>query len=680
MAKRGGPLSTPSTGTRRPYTIRDQVGLRRLHHIAVSPDARRIAMRVESQLAGRNELDCDLWIVNADGSGLRQLTRPGGEAYDPAFSPDGRALFYIYRHGSSPRQIVRLPLDGGEPVEVTAAPVDVETFRLSRDGRMVAFSAAVYPDAGASPDTLAATALRLEQEDARLSTGHVHDQLLIRHWDEWKTGRRRHVFVQAVDGGRAVDVMAAMDADTPSRPFGGSEQYTFTPDGTGVVFTARDAGREEAWSTDLDLFLAPVDASAPPRKLTTTNRATDLDPSFSPDGATLAYLAMDRPGYEADKQTVILRSWPAGGERRLTDRWDRSAESLEWSPDGRTLYVTAPDTGQRGLFAIDVESGSVTPVVGQGHVSHVSAVGDTVFYVMDSLEGPADLYAVDGGSHRRITRLNEETMRAVSVGEAEQFSFPGWNGETVHAYLVRPVDFDPSRTYPVAFIIHGGPQSSLGNEWGYRWNPQVYAGAGYAAVMVDFHGSTGYGQAFTDSIRGDWGGKPLEDLRKGYAAALERYPFLDPTRAAALGPSFGGFMINLIAGVWNEPWRCLVSHDGNLDERFAYFATEELWFPEWEHGGTPWENPAGYALHNPVDHIASWRVPTLVIHGGRDYRVSDVEGIAMFTALQRRGVPSRLLYFPDENHWVLKPENSVLWHDTVLEWLGRWTAAEAPAG
>jgi dipeptidyl aminopeptidase/acylaminoacyl peptidase len=639
-------------------------------------------MRVESRLPGKNELDCDLWIVNADGAGLRRLTRPGGEVYDPAFSPDGRSLFYIYRHAGGRKQVVRLPLDGGEPVAVTGSPVDVETFVLSRDGRRLAFSAAVFPDAGGAPDTLTATSRRLER-DATVagssSTGRIHDRLFIRHWDEWKTGRRRHIFVQEVAGGRPIDIMPAMDADAPSRPFGGSEQYTFTPDGSGVVFTAVDAGREEAWSTDLDLFLAPVDGSAPPRKLTAANRAADLDPTFSPDGRTLAYLAMDRPGYESDKQTVILRDWPDGGDRRLTDDWDRSAESLAWSPDGGTLYVTAEDTGQMALFAIDVETGFVTSLVDRGSVSHVAAVGDVVFYVWDSLEGPADLFRFAGKKHRRLTRLNEAKMRDIALGKAEQFSYAGWNGETVHGYLVRPPDFDPMKKYPIAFEIHGGPQSSAGNSWHYRWNPQVYAGAGFAVVSIDFHGSTGYGQAFTDSIRDDWGGKPLEDLQKGYAAALERYPFLDAERACALGASFGGYMVNLIAGVWNEPWRCLVSHDGNLDERFAYFATEELWFPEWEHRGTPWENPDGYEKHNPLRHIASWRVPTLVIHGALDFRVSEVEGLAMFTALQRRGVPSRLLYFPDENHWVLKPENSVLWHDTVLDWLARWTA-EAGAG
>jgi dipeptidyl aminopeptidase/acylaminoacyl peptidase len=666
-------LDGPSTTGRSPraYTIRDQVALRRLQDFVVSPDGSRVILQIESAAPGKNRLVTQLWSVNADGTGLRPLIRLGGRNASPIFAPDGGDLYFLAGHRTGPRQVVRLAFGGGKPVPVTRSPIDVESFVLSGDGTHLAFSAQVFPG---GPDTLASSAERLKVSATKPASGQIHDRLFVRHWDQWKTGRRRHLFVQRVDGGPAVDVMPDLDADAPSKPFGGREQYTFTPDGAGIVFTARDAGREEAWSTDLDLFLVPIDAGSPPRKLTTENRATDTDPSFSPDGTLLAFLAMDRPGYEADKLTVILRGWPDGDSRRMTDDWDRSVEMVEWAPDGRTLYVVAEDTGQRGLFALDIATGSITALVRHGHVSRVRAVGAALFYGLDSLDGPADLHALEEGRHRRLTRLNANRMRGVAIGEAEQFSFAGWNGETVHGYVLRPAGFDPARTYPIAFIVHGGPQGSMGNDWHYRWNPQVYAGAGYAVVMIDFHGSTGYGQAFTDSIRGDWGGKPLEDLQKGFAAAIERYPFLDPTRACALGASFGGYMINLIAGVWNEPWRCLVTHDGNLDERFAYFATEELWFPEWEHGGTPWGNPAGYAKHNPIDHIAAWRVPTLVIHGALDYRVSDVEGLAVFTALQRRGVPSRLLHFPDENHWVLKPENSVLWHETVLEWLDRWTA------
>jgi dipeptidyl aminopeptidase/acylaminoacyl peptidase len=676
MSQGRGIAPAARSRARRPYTIHDQVGLRRLVGMAVSPDGSRVILKVEQAAPRANRLDSHLWSVGADGTGLRRLARTGERASDPVFAPDGRTIYFIAGRAPARRQVFRLSLDGGDPVPITSSPVGVESFVLSRDGRWLAFSAAVFP--GGGPESLAGTARRVEEDAARPASGRIHDRLPVRHWDEWKTGRRRHIFVQPADGGPALDVMPDMDADAPARPFGGSEQYTFTPDGTGIVFTARDVGREEAWSTDLDLFLAPIDGSAPPRRLTTDNRATDQDPTFSPDGTALAYLAMSRPGYEADRQTVMLRTWPDGPARPLAAHWDRSAESPTWSPDGRTIYVLAEDTGQHGLFAIDVATGEVTPVVDRGHVTRAAAVGERIFYVHDSLDGPAELHVFEGGRHRQLTHLNAARMRGVALGEAEQFSFAGWNGETVHGYVVRPAGFDPRQRYPIAFVIHGGPQSSSGNAWHYRWNPQVYAGAGYAVVMIDFHGSTGYGQAFTDSIRDDWGGKPLEDLRKGFATALERFAFLDATRACALGASYGGYMINWIAGVWNEPWRCLVSHDGNLDERFAYFATDELWFPEWEHGGTPWENPAGYGRHNPVDHVGAWRVPMLVIHGAQDFRVSDVEGLAVFTALQRRGVPSRLLHFPDENHWVLKPQNSVLWHETVLDWLARWTAQEPP--
>ncbi len=674
MAGRAPRTGPAASRVRRGYTIRDQVALRRLSGYAVSADGSGIALRITSARPGSNRLDSTIWLMDGDGAGLRKLKGSGREG-NPVFGPDG-SLFYLTGPRGKERQVVRLAPGADAPEAVTASPIDIDTFVLSRDGSSVAFSAMVFP--GTGPDTLAVTAARLKEHDAQPQTGRVYDQLMVRHWDEWRDGRRRHVFVQSVAGGPAVDVMPDMDADSPVKPFGGNEHYTFTPDGTGVVFTARDAGREEAWSTDLDLFLAPGNASESPRKLTTENPATDTDPSFSPDGRTLAYLAMDRPGFESDKQTVLLRAWPDGATRRLTDHWDRSVDCLAWSADGRTLYLNAQDTGQRGLFAIDVESGRVTSLVGRGHVGQPFAQGGRIYYVNASLAGPGDLYVLEDGHERRLTRLNERPLRGVALGEAEQFSFPGWNGETVHGHVLKPANFDPAKRYPVAFIIHGGPQGSFSNDWSYRWNPQVFAGAGYAAVFIDFHGSTGYGQGFTDSISGDWGGKPLEDLQQGWAYALARYPFLDPDRAAALGASFGGFMVNYIAGVWNEPWKALVSHDGNLDEHFAYYATEELWFPEWEHGGVPWEHRAEYAKHNPVDHIAEWRVPTLVIHGQLDYRVSDIEGLAMFTALQRRGIPSRLLYFPDENHWVLKPQNSVQWHDTVLGWLAQWLGAEGP--
>jgi dipeptidyl aminopeptidase/acylaminoacyl peptidase len=377
---------------------------------------------------------------------------------------------------------------------------------------------------------------------------------------------------------------------------------------------------------------------------------------------------------------IVLRDWPGGTSRVLAESWDRSPEDILWSADGKTLYATAANLGQVSLLAIDVASGDVRTIVEQGRVRSPQRAGGQILFGMEHLKSPVELHTVngDGSGLEPITRINARNLARARMGDAEQFTFRGWNDETVYAYVLKPVDFDPVKQYPVAFLIHGGPQGSFGNSFHYRWNPQVYAGRGYAAVMVDFHGSVGYGQAFTDSIRGDWGGKPLVDLQKGLAAALARYPWMDTDRVGALGASYGGYMINWIAGQWPERFRCLVSHDGNLDERAAYFMTEELWFPEWEHGTTPWEHPAGYAKHNPVDHVDKWKTPMLVIHGALDYRVVETAGIATFTALQRRGIPSKFLYFPDENHWVLKPHNSIQWHDTVLDWLDRWLQHAAP--
>jgi dipeptidyl aminopeptidase/acylaminoacyl peptidase len=478
-----------------------------------------------------------------------------------------------------------------------------------------------------------------------------------------------------LEGDKAVDVTSGMDADIPSKPFGGPEEITFAPDSSSIVFAARDVGAEEAWSVDFDLFVAPVDGSAPPRCITEANDAWDTQPVFSPDGKTLAYLAMSRPGFESDRFRIVLKPWPEGGARVLTEDWDRSPGSLTWAPNSRMIYTVAANVGQRSLFSIDAESGEVRTLVQDGSLSSPGVAGDRIIFGKNHLQSPVELYSVnpDGSGEEPITRINADRVAAARMGEAEQFSFKGWNDENVHVYIVKPVDFDPDKKYPVAFLIHGGPQGSFGNNFHYRWNPQAYTGAGYAAVMVDFHGSVGYGQAFTDSIRGDWGGKPLMDLVKGLDATLKRYPWMDGERVAALGASFGGYMVNWIAGKWPNRFRCLVNHDGNLDERFAYYATEELWFPEWEHGGPAYENPLGYEKHNPVNFVPNWKTPMLVIQGALDYRIVDAQGIATFTALQRRGIPSKFLYFPDENHWVLSPANSILWHETVIDWIDQWT-------
>jgi dipeptidyl aminopeptidase/acylaminoacyl peptidase len=690
-------LAAPAAADPHPFTVHDLLAMERLSDHQVSPDGRRVAFVVRTTDLEADRGQTDLWLLDLDAAGRaagepRRLTTARAGESSPRWSPDGRSLYFLSRRSGS-SQVWRLPLAGGEAVQVTDLPLDVGNLLVAPDGRRLAFSHEVFVDC----DTLACTADRLAEREAAKPSGQVIDQLLYRHWDTWRDGRRSHLFTLALDeagaaAGEPVDVSRGLVADVPSMPFGGVEEIAFSPDGRRLVFAARDAGREEAWSTNFDLFSVAADGSGERVNLTAANAAWDSSPVFSPDGRTLAYLAMERPGYEADRWGIRLRDVASGTTRALADDWDRSPGGLVFSPDGATLWATAPNVGQTSLFTIDVASGAVREVVREGHVrgpaiaaagsggagSSGSAGGYRVVFGLDTLTSPVDLYSVaaDGSDVARLTEINRERVAAVRFGEAEQFSFAGANGDTVYAWLVKPVDFRAGRKYPLAFLIHGGPQGSFGNDFHYRWNPQTYAGAGYAALMIDFHGSVGYGQDFTDAIRGDWGGAPLEDLQKGLAAALERYPWIDGDRACALGASYGGYMVNWIAGRWPDRFDCLVNHDGLFDNRMMYYTTEELWFVEWEHGGPYFENPEGHERHNPANHVAEWRTPMLVIQGGLDFRVPETQSFATFTALQRRGVPSKLLYFPDENHWVLKPSNSVLWHETVLGWLDRWAKGE----
>lgn len=655
-----------------PFDVHDLWEMDRISDPQVSPDGNWVIFGLSSLDMDANRRRSDLWIVAVDRGEPHPLTTHPASEFNARWAPDGSGVYFLStRSGSS--QVWHISTSGGEARQVTDLPLSVGSMAVSPDGSHLAVSMEVFVDC---PD-LACTVQRLEAEEARVSSGVLYDQLFIRHWDTWEDGRRSHLFVIPVEGGGVfLDLMRGMDADCPSIPFGGPEEYTFTPDGRGVVFTARTADKSEAWSTDFDLYGSPVDGSHEPELLTEENRAWDTSPVFSPDGSLMAYLAMERAGFEADRFRIVLRNGPHGEDRVLTQEWDRSVGSMTFSPDGRTLLVTAQNLGNTSLFSVEVDSGEVTELIHEGTIRSPSFTGDgRIVFGRDHLQSPVELYTAgtDGRDIRPITAVNAQRLAGIKLGQPEQMTFRGADGDEVYAWLVKPVDFDPSRRYPVAFIIHGGPQGSSSNNFHYRWNPQIYAAAGYATLMVDFHGSTGYGQDFTDAIRGDWGGKPLEDLKLGMAAALDRNPWMDGSRACALGASYGGYMINWIAGNWTEGFDCLVNHDGVFDQRIMYFGTEELWFPEWELGGTYWENPEGFEEHNPALHVDRWNTPMLVIHGGLDYRVSLEHGIGAFTALQRKGVPSRFLYFPDENHWVLSPANGILWHDTVLAWLEEWT-------
>jgi dipeptidyl aminopeptidase/acylaminoacyl peptidase len=471
--------------------------------------------------------------------------------------------------------------------------------------------------------------------------------------------------------GAPVSLSGALDGDVPSKPFGDREEYRFSPDGKSIVFSVRIAGKTEAWSTNFDLYSVPAAGGSAPRNLTAGNPAWDTKGTFSPDGRTLAYLAMARPGFEADRYQIMLMDVASGQTRKLAADWDRSAGNLQWSADGKALVVDAEDIGQHRLFSIDVAGGKVTPLTGKGSIGAYDMRGGTIAYTQADLSSGAQLYALKAGSATpvKLTALNTERLADVRWGEAEQFSFKGANGDTVYGHVMKPWNYQPGKKYPVAFLVHGGPQGSFGNGWSYRWNPQVYAGAGYATVFIDFHGSTGYGQKFTDAISGDWGGKPLEDLKKGLAAATAKYPWLDRGNACALGASYGGYMMNWIQGNWSDGFKCIVNHDGVFDTRAMAYSTEEQWFTDWENGGAYFNVPKNHEKFNPVLFVNNWKTPMLVVQGDLDFRIPTTQGLSAFTALQRKGIESKLLVFPDENHWVLKPANSVLWHHTVMSWL-----------
>jgi dipeptidyl aminopeptidase/acylaminoacyl peptidase len=665
------PALAQPAGAAAPLTVEDLVRLKRLSDPQLSPDGRRVAYVQRETDMEANKGRTSLWLLElARGAQPRRLTEVKANDSSPRWSPDGRTLYFLSnRSGSS--QVWRLSTEGGEPRRVSDYPLEVGSLKVSPRGDLLALSMEVFPECA----TLGCTRARLDAAAKDKATGRLYARVFIRHWDSWSNGTRAHLFSAplAADGTASaspVDVSKGFDADIPSKPFGGDEDYSFSPDGRTLVFCARLAGRTEPWSTNFDLFQVPVDGASAPVNLTADNPAWDAQPLFLANG-DLAWLAQERPGFESDRFHIVLRSAHGGAPRSLTGGWDRSVEHLAATPDGKSLLAVVAELGQGALYRIDLKGGAPVRLVASGTVEALSAGRERVVFTRAGLGGPAELYSVglQGGEPLRLTDANQELLSARGLSEFEPFTFAGWNDESVQGYVLKPYGYEAGKRYPVAFVVHGGPESPFGNLWTYRWNAQTFAGAGYAVVMIDFHGTPGYGQAFTDSIRHDWGGKPLVDLQKGLAAALARYPWLDGERSCALGASYGGFMMNWIEGNWPDRFRCIVNHDGLFDQRMMYYATEELWFPEWEFGGPQYENPQGYEAASPVDFVSKWHTPMLVIHGELDFRIPYSQGIAAFTALQRRGIESKLLIFPDENHWVLKPADSVLWYHTVLGWL-----------
>jgi dipeptidyl aminopeptidase/acylaminoacyl peptidase len=667
-----------------PFSIRDLVMMDRVSDPQLSPDGRYALFSVRATDYAANKGVSSIYMVDLNKPPRPVMVVEKGSS--PRWAPDGKSIYYTAPQDGTAQVWHRafdadgtgkglsLSVRSGEPV--TNAPLDVNAFKLSPDGSKLLLSYDVFTDC---PD-LACTKERLDGREKDKSTGTVYDKLFVRHWDTWADGRRSQLYIADANApSQPVLLSRDIDGDVPSKPFGGDDEFSFSPDGKTVYFDVRIAGKTEPWSTNFDIYSVPADGSAAPANLTADNPAWDANPLVSPDGKTLYYTAMKEPGSEADRFGIMALDLASGSKREVAPSWDRSSGALQISADGKTLYTTTDDNGQHPLFAIDTATGKATILVTDGSVSAFSAQGKKILLSRDDLKRPADLYTADlnGKGLKQVTHFNAKRIKGAQTGDFEFFTFKGWNNETVQGYVVKPVGFKRGKSYPVAFIIHGGPQGAMTNSWSYRWNAQTYAGQGFAVVTINFHGSTGYGQAFTESISGDWGGKPLEDLKAGWNAALSKYKFLDGDRACALGASYGGYMVYWMAGNWNQPWKCFVDHDGVFDARAMYYETEELWFEEKENGGTQFDHPENYERFNPVNHVKDWRVPMLIVHSGKDFRIPVEQGIAAFTALQRKGIESKFLYFPDENHWVLKPQNSVQWHETVNAWLKEWTAPEA---
>ncbi|BBB12087.1 S9 family peptidase [Sphingopyxis sp. FD7] len=670
-------LSSPAMA--RPMTEVDLATLKRVAAPAASPDGRWVVFQMTETEAGSYKRSTGLWLVDRHAKGAKPTPiadTAGKNETSPAFDKDG--ILYFLSNASGKSEVWRVdPKVGGAAMQVTDTRADVAGFKISPDAtKLLAW--------GDIPKEC--TDFGCEAKDKGALVGPGSGRLykdgvgFVRHWDEWETpGTYSRPFIFNLEGGKATAARAAdagLVGDTPSKPFGGGEELAWGADSRTVFFTLRKADRNEPMSTNLDIYHWLVDSRMMPVNLTADNQATDTLPTPSPDGKWLAYAAMARPGYESDRLVLMLRDLESGETRKLTDAWDRSVGSIAWAPDGKSLYVTAQDVLEHPMFRVDVATGSVerlkaSPEALEGNIGDVTPLpGGALLYSRNSALAPTDLFVRDArGKVRQLTNVNADRLAEFDPVKLEKIRFAGANGDTVWGMILKPANV--AEKLPVAFIVHGGPQGSFGNSWSTRWNPRLFAQQGYGVVTVDFHGSTGYGQAFTDSINQDWGGKPLEDLKLGLAAAGEQDAQLDVANACALGASYGGYMMNWIAGQWTDGFKCLVQHDGVFDLRAMAFETEELWFDEWDHGG-PWWERTDPEKWNPVNHVAKWKTPMLVITGEKDFRIPYSQGLAAFTALQRRGVPSQLLVFPDENHWVLKGANSVQWHQTVFNWLGRY--------
>ena len=648
----------------RPITIEEFLTLDRISEPQISPDGRWAVYTVTTTDLAANARTSDLWLIPVDGGAPRRLSdrRRGGRS--GRWSPDGSQIAYITTRGGTPQVwIYRVASQRSRPL--TSLSTGADGVIWSPTGTHLAFVSEVYPECVDD----ACNAARAADAQGAGASARVYDDLLYRHWNVWEDGLRSHLFVVPAAGGAPVDVTLGRTYDVPVPPFGGSSDYAFLPDGGRLVFTTK-IGTDQAWQTNTDLYMVGI-GGGEPELLTRSLPGADQQPSPSPDGRMLAFLSQARAGFESDRWRLMLLDLPTRSIREVLPRFDRSISSVIWMPEGDGFLLVAQDRHREAVYHATL-GGRIEQRLAWGNSSQLSlsADGTRATLVNEAIDRPGQLFVwntTGGGTPTPLTVLNAAVLDSVTMHPAEEISWVGADGNTVHGLMVRPPQFVSGRRYPLVVMIHGGPQGAWEDNFHSRWNAQMFAADGFVTVLLNPRGSTGYGQRFTDQISKDWGGKVYIDIMSGVEHAA-RFPFVDSTRIAAVGGSYGGYMVNWINGNSNR-FDALVSHAGIFNLEAFYGATEELWFPEWEFGGAPWEDRTYYEQWSPHRFARNFKTPTLVIHGARDYRVPDTQGLQMFTALRRQGVPARLVYFPDEGHWIAKPQNQRLWWSEVTAWL-----------
>lgn len=648
---------------KRAISFDDLIGWGRVSDPRISPDGKWIAYVVTRPNKAENKNGSNISIVSVDGKETKRLTDAKGQNNNPRWMPDGKSLLFVStRDGES--QVWSVAATGGEAKKVFAYGSGVSGLVLSPDGKWMAFTSDVYVDC-ADEDCIKR---REEAAEKSKMKAKVFDRLPYRVWNYWKDGKRAHVFVVASEGGRAVDVTPG-DYDAPPIDLGGNWDYTFSPDSKEIAFV-RNVEPNTAWSTNNDIFVVSV-AGGTPKKIS-ESLGNDGQPLYSPDGAYIAFFSMRRAGFEADAKRLMLYERTSGNITQLTDGNDLSVNDAVWSTDAKSVFFNAEEKSNESIFKIGMATKKIEPLINKGynHSLRLTPDGKRLVFLKEAINRPAEVYRmdVDGKNLQQLSTTNDTSLAQLDLSAKEDFWFEGAGGTKVHGFFVKPPAFDRLKKYPVILLVHGGPQGQWNDGITYRWNAQLFASRGYVVVMVNPRGSTGYGQPFTDEISGDWGGKVYTDLMNGLDYFLKTYSFADANRVAAAGASYGGYMVNWIAG-HTDRFKALVSHDGMFNPWSAYGTTEELWFNEWEFGGTPYKNQELFNKWSPLLSADKMKTPMLVIHGQLDYRLDVSEGIQLFTALQRLGVKSKMLYFPDEGHWVLKPQNSELWYKTVLDWI-----------